>query len=215
VDLFRKDISGGYETKSVDEPFTALGYPYAVPPLSPPQYTAIANEGGPGVAQVIVDTPENSPANLYITGAEIIWVQPLDFVVRGTGITANYTHLAQHSWDPANIALGISPRNYNFGGYYENYGFSLHVTYVYQAANVVATAPQDNLNLPLIADPHGQVDMQASYSLPYFGATAVQLFFDAKNLNNEPIRTHFGYDNETYSVYFPGRLFILGARAKF
>lgn len=215
VDLFRKSVTDFTKTSTVQEPFSQLGYPDTVPPLSVPQQQAIANAGGPTAATVLVNTQVNSTAALHITGAELTFQQPLDFLWRGLGVTANYTHLAQSSIDPGTLATGISPRNYNLGGYFEAYGLSVHVTYVRQDGFIAANAPQNNLQLPLRADPFGQVDLSTSYWLPFNGGHTVQVSFNARNLTNAVLRETFGYEAQTFNAYWPGRQYVLGLRASF
>jgi hypothetical protein len=134
---------------------------------------------------------------------------------KGIGLTANYTHLAQSSSDPAALATGISPRNYNLGMYFENYGLSVHLTYVRQDGFIVANAPQNALQLPLRADATGQLDLSTSYWLPWIGGHTVQAFFNARNLNDSIQRSTFGFEEQTFSAYWPGRDYILGLRANF
>jgi len=50
--------------------------------------------------------------------------------------------------------------------------------------------------------------------LPIFG-NAFRVTLDALNLTNEPLRTTFGYDNATYSIYYPGRQVLVGFRGSF
>jgi len=154
----------------------------------------------------------------YIKGGEIIWVQPLDFITRGLGITSNYTHVTSKSFSQG-TALGVLPGipsyTYNVGGYYENHNISLHITYVYNAKLVAAAAPQNAVNLPLIADARGELDFSTDYTLPKFYGVEMQVTFDGVNVTNAPLRTVFGFENAPFSVYFPGASYMLGLRAKF
>lgn len=157
----------------------------------------------------------NSQANLHITGLELTWQQPLDVLLNGLGLTANYTYLSQSSSDPSALATGISPENYNFGVYYSLQAFSTHVTYVRQEGYILANAPQNNLNLPLREDPVGWLDASMDYWLPIGGGDMVQIVLDGKNLSNSHLRSTFGFEEQTYSAYWPGRQYILGFRARF
>jgi TonB-dependent receptor len=210
ADFFYKAITGFTETKQITEPFSALGIPLTS--LSTTQQaTGITNS-----TLISVNTPVNID-QAYIKGGELIWVQPLDFITRGLGITSNYTHVTSKSFSQGS-ALGVLPGipsyTYNVGGYYENHNISLHVTYVYNAKLVAATAPQNNVNLPLIADARGELDFSTSYTMPKFYGVEMQVTFDGINVTNAPLRTVFGYENAPFSEYFPGAAYVLGLRAK-
>jgi TonB-dependent receptor len=210
VALFRKDVDGFTATTQTTEPFTALGIPFA--DLQTSQQQALMLRGGPDVATVTVSKPVNLD-KLLLQGVELTWVQPLDFVVKGLGFSANGTYIKQSSQSDL-FAPGIAPYTYNLQGFYEGYGVSVSLNWTWQDKMVTLNAPQNNINVPLIADAHGQLDLSASYQLPMFN-TPVRLTFDAQNLTNAPLRTVFGYDSAPYSVYYPGRQIIFGVRASF
>jgi hypothetical protein len=91
----------------------------------------------------------------------------------------------------------------------------VHVTYVYNSKLIAATAPQNNVNLPLIADARGQLDLSADYTLPSWGGLQSQITFGAGNITNAALRTVFGFENAPYAVYYPGSFYTLGLRTKF
>jgi TonB-dependent receptor len=211
VDYFYKQLTGFTETKQVSEPFSALGIPLTA--LSPTQL-------GTGITESTIISV-NQPVNIdqaSLKGIELIWVQPLDFVTQGLGITSNFTHITSRSFSQG-VALGNLPgipgHTYNLGGYYENHNISVHVTYVYNSKLIAATAPQNNLPLPLIADARGQLDLSADYTLPSWGGLQSQITFGASNITNAALRTVFGFENAPYSVYYPGSFYTLGLRTKF
>ena len=211
ANYFYKALTGFTENRQSTEPFSALGIP-----LSALTATQLATGIG-------LNTPINvtQPVNIdtaYIKGEELIWVQPIDFPLKGFGLTSNYTHIASTSFSQG-TALGALPGipkyTYNLGGYYENHNISLHITYVYSAAFVSAQAPQNNVNVPLIFDARGQLDFSGDYTLPSWGGMDAQVTFGATNITNQPLRTAFGYENATYQVFYPGASYYLGLRAKF
>ncbi len=158
----------------------------------------------------------NRPVNLdklKLEGVEITWVQPLDFVTEGLGFSANGTKINQSS-STGLFAAGIAPYSYNLQAFYENYGVSVSLNYVWNDDSVAANAPQNNVNVPLRAEARGQLDLSAGYTLPFMDES-MRVTLDALNLTNEPLRTQFGYDNSPYSVYYPGRQVLLGLRATF
>ena len=215
VDLFAKDIDGFTAQSIVNEPFSSLGIP-----LSSLNVTQLAT-GINANTIISVQTTSNIGSTLSLRGEEITYSQPLDVITKrlplsltGFGFTGNYTHVEQSSANPAAIVLGIANNLYTFTGYYENHGFSLHVSYNYIGGNQTAPTGQNNTPFGLFADAHGQVDLSASYTLPWYNK-AMQVTFNATNLNNESLRTYFGFESAPYSVYYPGPQFLLGVSAHF
>lgn len=210
VDYFHKVIDGFTENVQNVVPFSSLGIPFDA--LETSQQQALNQRGGPDLATVVVTQPVNL-STLTLNGVELTWVQPLDFLVHGLGFSANGTHITQSSASGL-FASGIPPYSYNLQAYYEAHGISLNVNYVWTDKFTEANAPQNNVNVPLIADSHGQLDISAGYQLPFWNK-AVRLTVDAQNDTNEPIRDVFGYSNATNSVYYPGRQILFGIRAGF
>lgn len=210
VSFFRKDVDGFTVTTQSTVPFTSLGVNYA--DLNSSQQQALDLRGGPTVATVTLNRPINLN-KLLIQGVEVTWVQPLDFLVRGMGFSANATKLEQSS-STGLFAPGVAPYRFNLQGFYEGHGASLSVNYVWNDESVAANGPQNNINVPLKAEARGQLDVSAGYQLP-FADKAWRVTLDALNITNEPLRTTFGYDNAPYSVYYPGRQVLLGLRASF
>ena len=159
----------------------------------------------------------NRPVNLRdlkIKGIEATWVQPLDFLVKGLGFSANGTYLKQSS-SSGLVATGVSPWSYNLQGFYENGGLSVSVNYVWNDEAIAVNGPQNGINgADLKSDARGQLDMSAGYQLPFFNK-ALRLTLDVLNITDEPIRTTFEYSNAAYSVYYPGRTVLAGIRANF
>lgn len=207
---FHKNVAGFTVSQQSTVPFTSLGINYA--DLNTTQQQAITGRGGPDVATVVVSRPVNLQ-DLVLRGVEVTWVQPLDFLVRGVGFSANGTRITQSS-SSGLVASGVAPWSYNLQGFYEGHGISLSVNYVWNDKLIAANGPQNGINVPLNADARGQLDLSLGYQLPFLN-NALRLTVDALNLTNAPIRTTFGYDNATYSVYYPGRQVLAGIRAKF
>jgi TonB-dependent receptor len=208
--LFRKSVDGFTLNQQSTVPFSSLGVNFS--DLSITQQNVINAHGGPGAWTVTVTKPINAQ-NLVLKGVELTWQQPLDFLTKGLGFTANGTRITQSS-ESGLFAPGVAPYSYNIQAYYENYGLSVSLDYVWTDKNVAANPPQNGLQLGLISDKRGQLDLSMGYQLPFLG-DAIRLTVDALNLTNEPIRTSFGYDNAPYSVYYPGREVLVGFRAKF
>lgn len=210
--LFHKNVDGFTVVQQSTVPFTSLGINFS--DLTTTQQQAIVDRtnGNPDAATVTVNRPVNLQ-NLVLDGIEGTWVQPLDFAVKGLGFSANATYIKQSS-SSGLVAPGVAPWSYNLQGFYEGHGVSLSLNYVWNDKNIGQNGPQNNLPVGLINDARGQLDMSASYELPFMD-NAFRLTLDVLNINNAPIRTTFGFDNATYSVYYPGRQILVGVRAKF
>lgn len=209
VALFVKDIDGFTDTLQSTVPFSTLGIAYS--DLTDTQRNAMDPRGGPN-ATITLNRPVNLD-KLKLEGAELTWVQPLDFVLDGLGFSANGTRIKQSS-STGLFASGIAPYSYNLQAFYENYGMSVSLNYVWNDESVAANGPQNNINVPLRSDERGQLDLSAGYQLPFLDES-MRLTLDALNLTNEPLRMTFGYDNAPYSTYYPGRQVLLGLRANF
>jgi TonB-dependent receptor len=208
VALFRKEIEGFTANQQTTVPFSELGLAYS--DLTDTQRAAMDPRGGVN-ALVNVTRPVNLN-ELSLNGVELTWVQPLDMVLEGLGYSANATRIDVSS--DGEPPAGIPKTSYNLQAFYENYGFSVSLNYVWNDEFIAANRPQNNIQVPLRADDRGQLDLSASYLLPFLNE-GMRVTLDALNLSNEPIRTLFGFDNSPYSVYYPGRQVLLGLRATF
>ena len=178
-----------------------------------------------GADVITVNSQVNLQQKLHIRGFEFQFVRPLDWLLQGVGIQANYTRVQQNV-DPGltpavaqAVATGIAPYAYNLGAYYENYGFSLHVTYnVTDKYISISTPAYSGIPLPQYFGTYRQVDLfHELHFLPWFDGTVLQgsqLTFDALNLNNERQYSYFGDVNSPVSTYYTGPSFLIGFRGK-
>jgi TonB-dependent receptor len=213
--LFGKQMTGFTVTGTTNLPFLDLGIPFDS--LSGTQQTAINSRGGPNIATVTVSQQVNAPGNLEIEGAEITWVQPLDMVLEGFGINANYTKIHQRGEGqgaPAQ-AVGVAPETYNLTAYWENFGASVRLTYTW-ADKMFTSGPNQNgiSYAQLRADARGQLDLSASYEFEDITGEP-QISLNIANLTGEPFRSTYQYDSATFTYYDPGMLVTLGVRASF
>ncbi len=209
--LFDKRITGFTYASEVTEKFSDLGIAFNSLTIS--QQQAIMEGGGPDSAVVSVATQQNASSLLTLHGAELTWVQPLDVLHKGLGLTANYTQLNPSYSGATNLATGIAPYAYNITAYYENARVSTHISYVYQAQRETSNAPQNGLPLALYAAGRGQIDLSAAWSPSWIGHGKITL--DATNLGNAPFVMFFGYKSAPYSIYNPGYRIMLGWRGQF
>jgi TonB-dependent receptor len=213
--IFRKEITGFTVNGTNNIPFLQLGVPYDT--LTNLQQQAITNRGGPNVATVTVQQQVNADGILTIDGQEANWVQPLDFLLEGIGFTANATHVEQNARGtgaPAK-AVGISPWTYNVTGYYENYGGSVRLSYVWNDEQTASGPGQNGISFAEFHnDARGQWDLSASYEFKGL-MTQPRITLDVINITEEGQRTTFQWPNATQAFYQPGRQIVLGVRGKF
>ncbi|CAN5266800.1 TonB-dependent receptor [soil metagenome] len=214
VAAFQKVVNGFTVQGTNTIPFNQLGVAYDT--LTVLQQQAITNRGGPDVATVTVTQQVNAGGTLTIRGYELNWVQPLDFLFPGIGFTANYTRVNQTgsgTGAPA-VAIGISPYTYNLTGYYEGHGATIRLSYNYNDAQVSSDANQNSLPIArLKTDAYKQMDLSASYQLPWKGAPMVT--FNAINITSETQRQTFQYPNAAFTFYDPGPTYLIGIRGQF
>jgi TonB-dependent receptor len=215
--LFQKKVSGFTNLGLNTVPFTALGIPFDS--LSDTQKTGINSRGGPDVATVLVQQQVNATSDLRIRGYEATWVQPLNQFwdpLDGFGFNANYTHIRQKALGPdVQPALGVSPKSYNGTLYYEKFGGSIRVSYVWNDKQIVSSPNQNGIQLAqLYADAYGQWDMSASYGLKML-PTSPEITLNVINFTSATQRTTFQFSNATFNYYDPGYQILLGIRGKF
>lgn len=221
--FFGKQMTGFTVSNTFTVPFSqlvvAIGSDVTVPfgTLGDSRQAAINARGGPDVAPILVSQQVNAPGNLELEGAELTWVQPLDMVFEGLGFNANYTHIHQRgegSGAPAK-AIGVSPETYNFTAYWENYGASVRLSYVWNDKQI-SSGPNQNgvLGTELKTDARGQLDLSASYDFENIKGQP-QVSLNISNITDAPIRMTFDSDAATYSVFKTGYIATLGVKASF
>ncbi|MET0310005.1 MAG: TonB-dependent receptor [Sphingomonas sp.] len=222
---FRKAVTGFTGNRIVTEPFSALtAYGITYDTLTPTQQAAIDGRGGPGTATVQVSQPVNADGTLWVSGLEMQWVQPLDFLtskvgIRGFGVNANATLVHQHSSGAAPaVALGVAPFTYNLTAYYERQGISVRVATSFQKGSQSAPPNQNGITQAgLFTDDYQQWDLASIFDLSTLlgGDHLPQVTLDVVNFTNARLRTYFQFPNATYTEYRPGIQFMLGIRGKF
>ncbi len=215
VALFRKELTGFTINGNNTIPFAQLGVPYDQ--LTNLQQQAITNRGGPNAATVTVTQQVNADGVLTILGQEVTWVQPLDFVLKGAGFTANATHVEQNprgNGAPAQ-AVGISPWTYNITGYYEDHGATVRLSYVWNDAQISSGNNQNGIPFATLnTEARGQFDFSASYQFKNL-PTQPRISLDVINITKEEQRSNFYWDNAMFTQYQPGRQVLIGIRGKF
>lgn len=210
---YTKDITGFTYQDTILENLDNLGeYGVELDELTPTQLEA--EEVCTPNCQVQVITRVNTREASTLKGYEIIWVQPLDIFVEGLGFNASANSIQDESPEGAEIT-GISD-SYNFTVYYENDDLQTRLTYYHQDGASIG----DIWEQPVESRERTQIDFSVNYNLPLLEQYNLALSFDAYNLTNEPLSTHFvGADvvpnSQSYNVYYPGATYTFGIRGAF
>jgi hypothetical protein len=208
-------------------PFSDLAqYGVTLESLSAGQRDAVNGRGG-NAAPVTLNQTTNASGMLRITGLELNWVQPLDFLLErfnlnGFGFTANYTFISQQGEGAAPaIAIGVPPESYNATLYYENYGFMARFS-VTSAQGSQGSGPNSNQSQITGAELFGEDFTQWDFSSSFDLATIFNwsdfvptLTVDVINLNDERRRSYFQFENATFTEFDSGRTVMVGLRGRF
>jgi len=187
-------VSGGFFYKAMDKII----------------YTSFYDQVGGTYDGFEVEQPVNGEtASLY--GVEINWQQQLTFLpgfLSGLGIYDNYTYTESKADlpDRADISLPGQAGNVgNFAVSYEKYGFMARLSLNYHGSYIDEVGEDEDHDI--YYDDHLQLDFSASQRI--FGG--LQLYLEAINLTNEPLRYYIGKEDrpimrEFYSWWMHGGL---------
>ncbi|MDN4501569.1 TonB-dependent receptor [Alteromonadaceae bacterium BrNp21-10] len=212
LNFYQKDITGFTRTESTLVQFSDLGeWGVDISDLTSIQEEQLANCGGISSDQCItnVSAAVNIKGMVKLTGIEVIWVQPLDFILPGLGFNASANKISQEA-DEGTQITGISDSN-NLTVYYENDTFQTRITYYHQDG----ADSGDIWGTPLFSRDRSQIDVSASYVLPVATEYGLTVTFDAYNLTNEPISTYLEDESQTFRAYFPGATYNVGISGSF
>ncbi|MCW8126591.1 TonB-dependent receptor [Microbulbifer halophilus] len=159
---------------------------------------------------VTVETTENINGATEVDGWEAVWVQPLEFLLPGLGFNTSVTFIDAVNENGDEIS-GVSD-SYSGTAYYENDIVQVRLTYYHQEG-----AHQfDSWGAPVTGRDRSQLDLSASYRLPFLPDNDLSITFDAYNLTNEKISSYMELDNsQTFNSYSPGAMYTLGIRGSF
>ncbi|WP_407352810.1 TonB-dependent receptor [Luteimonas sp. R10] len=218
VTFFNKRVEG-YTYQGINTiPFSQLGILFD--DLTEGQQGAIMARGGPDAATVNVQQQVNADGSLDLRGYELIWVQPLDFMLEGFGFMANHTKLklepeGQDADRLAGNVFGVAPKLWNGTVYWENDIASVRLSYSW-ADDLDATGPNQQ-GIPyaqLKGEARGQFDLSASYTLQNVWSSP-QITLNVINITGEERRSNFHWPNAVNDYYDPGRTILLGVRGTF
>ena len=169
---------------------------------------------------VRVTQRQNTDELITLKGYEITYVQPLDMLLKGAGVTLNYTHIDQKSEGglpgaASSAVAGLSPYTYNVTAFYENYGFSGRLTYSVRDAFIEFVGNnENNIQGDNFAQQRKYLDASFSYKLPM--DTSLSITLELQNILNEQLLTYFRDDPLTPRASFaPGRQVLLGVVGSF
>jgi iron complex outermembrane recepter protein len=213
VSAYQKDISGFIQDTTSQGPFSDSGIPLSI--LDPQIFVNIT-------PSTIVDynKPDNVSDATEITGLELLYQQPLNFIAEGAGVMVNFSHIdgdtsftaANNVEVPSNI-VGLSENNYNIVLYYEQEGFSVRGSWNYRDDFVTAPCCRNGQPFLRTREGSGQLDLSATYDLPF--ADNYTLTFEAINVNENEEYTYFGDSANLQRYIGTGRQFFVGIKGSF
>ncbi len=215
INYFRKDIDGYTVGASSPVLFSSLNIP--LDSLSIHQQNAINQRGGPQVATVQRQQALTANGSLKLSGVEMQWVQPLPWVLQGSGVAANWMTIDPDASD-SNVyaqSTGIAENIANFTTYYENSNLTLRLSYAWHdefsssgyGANGVWSAQR-------LVESRGQWDFSGSYAFTHVPSNP-KVTFNLINFGGELQRENFNYNNATDAYYDSGYTAVLGVTGTF
>lgn len=212
---FSRRIDGFTVVQSDQVTFASLGIPFAA--LSSTQQNVLTDRSfQTGVPVADLPVSLTRPVNLQsllIQGLDFGLTQPLDRLLKGTGVTLTASYLDQRSQSGL-VAPGVPQWSAAAELFYERGPISASARYDWSGRFITANGPLNGLDLAQYADPRGQLDLSLIYRVPV-GRCRCQLTVSALNLNNAPLRTTLGYANAAFSVYYPGPQVLFGFGARY
>ena len=209
---FIKDVTGFTRQDTISVPWLELpNYGMDITNIGADREQALTACGGPNACTVNVTTRNNVNGTATLNGYEAVWVMPLDFMVEGLGFNASATKINDSASDPAAQITGISDWTYNATAYYENDSFQARITYYHQDGSVVFFSQGKEV----MSMDRSQVDIAASYKLPFAKQHNLTLTFDAYNVTNEPVGTWHEREGIAFDAFYPGATYTLGIRGSF
>ncbi len=211
VDFFYKDISTYIVSAAVVERHT-LAASATLPGGAPdPRIANPANNcvlAGPSLftCNYLVGRPVNANGGV-VDGIELNYQQP---IWGGFGLQTNYTYT--HATSQSGVPIpSVSKHSANITGYFENERVSARLSYNFRSAYFI-DYDSERANRPLYSGNIGDLDGSLSYNLTH----NVALTFDVQNILDTKLTEYYDNNkNEPARIYKNGRMFFLGARAKF
>ena len=89
---------------------------------------------------------------------------------------------------------------------------------IYNKGSQSTNSPQNGITAAnLFSDDYKQLDLSTRFEIGKMLGSSLdlQLSFDITNLSESKQRSYFQFSNAAFTVYDPGRSYVLGLRAKF
>lgn len=222
LNLWWKNVHDYPATIDTATPFTDTGLVFSR--LSERQQTGITNLGGgdPNAARIIVRQKLNSDAIVNLFGQEFQWTQPLDFLVKGVGFTANVTHISQKltgdippTLNSSSLIAGLAPWTYNGTIFWENKkGLSVRLSYTHRDQNLSTVCPCNNIPGDLYSVATNYMDAQVSFPFPWYDR--LKFTIQAQNLLQQvQLNRYENRPSQPDGATYAGRNFVIGARLNF
>lgn len=202
---------------NTQRPFSGLGIDFDA--LTDRQRAGILANGGPNNYVIQVAQRLNTDLVIKLMGQEFQWVQPTDFLVKGTGFNVNVTHIKQKlqgkvpaTLNPNALLAGLAPWTYNATAYYESKAVQLRLSYVHRDENLNRVCPCDNVQGDLYTIATDYLDAQVSFPLPFYKRFIFTI--QEQNLLKQVNLTRFDkQEARPYNGQYAGRNFVVGLRA--
>ncbi|MCC4834262.1 TonB-dependent receptor [Shewanella sp. 10N.7] len=157
-------------------------------------------------------------SNGTVHGFELGTNMPLESLIEGFGIQANYTYVDSSFDNPDNDPLlnygfpGSSKNNFNAMAYYETDNFGARVAYVYRDDYFQALGGGfDRASQPAFTEGSGQVDINLSYKV----TDNFDLILNVINATEEDSRNYIIDETNFRDFVTRSRTIVLAARAAF
>ena len=151
----------------------------------------------------------------HARGIEAQYNQKLSFLPApfdGFGVLGNVTYVwSKFAIRPGETSRlpGTSPLTYNLAAYYEAHGLQLRLSLSHVDAAIFGVGGAAGFDT--FEDQRTQLDLTSSYQV----TRNMAVYFNAKNLNNAPLRYYEGFANRTTQREFYDQSYEAGFRFKF
>ncbi|MGN8001521.1 TonB-dependent receptor [Sphingomonas sp. 22176] len=178
------------------------------------QNTTYVDAGGTSYAGYDV-TSYSNVKNSHARGIEAQYSQKFSFLPApfdGFGILGNITYVwSKFAIRPGETSRlpGTSPLTYNVAAFYEAHGLQLRLSLSHVDAAIFGVGGGPDFDT--FEDQRTQLDLTTSYQI----ARSVGVYFNARNLNNSPLRYYEGFSNRTVQREFYRQSFEAGVRLRY
>jgi TonB-dependent receptor len=159
-------------------------------------------------------TKDNSSEKSQIDGLELLYQQPLDMILPGLGVQANFTKV---NFAGDRGVTGLSDQSYNIVTYFERENYSLRLSYNYRSEYPLCiTNCRDGQPQGRYQSAAGYLDFAATYLLPFtFGHEEIELSFKANNLTDEQEISYWATEDTMRLLNKAGSQYTFGIKGKF